>query len=129
MKSWYKFEPASADDKSPHFGRVLDAYTNAPIGYLSLGPTRIDRDGVNLLENEDTDTNRLWAMPFLQDDEPEALKGDWSRTGNVHAACKALWKHHRKHIPSTEWLGRYFWRFEKLLWLLLGIILGAVISC
>ena len=142
MKSWYYFEAVSIDPTpaaiiSQPFGecgtrmkitmetrlrclpaRIIDAYTNIPVGYVSLS-----------YENGE---NKLRGTAFLGnvagDPDSTRLEGDWTHTFDVKAAADAVWKQQWDHFSRLEKCKRYIWRWEKTVWFVLGTSVGAILQ-
>ena len=122
MEPWYKFEPTpivvrqrpgvGTDTRlSDLSGRVVDVYTNMPIGAVIYGAD-----------------SRFHACPFFperpaRDGQDNEIKGDWGPRADW--AAMAIWTQYWSQLSWTDRLPRYLWRYQKVGWLVLGTIVGA----
>ena len=122
MEPWYRFEPTpivararpggGTDTRLADLsGRVIDAYTNMPIGAVIY----------------EADC-RFHARPFFPErpageGEDTEIKGDWGPRADL--AAKAIWTEYWKQFRWSERVPRYLWRYQKVGWLVLGTIIGA----
>ena len=123
MKPWYRFEPTpivikeqprggTSTQLSDLSGRVIDAYTDMPIGAVIY-----QADG------------RFHAHPFFpetpaREGESNEIEGDWGPRAD--RAARAIWDHYWRQFGWTERIARYLWRSQKVGWLVVGTIFGAV---
>ena len=123
MEPWYKFEPTPITRKDrPEGGtetqlsdlssRVVDGYTNMPIGAVIY-----QADG------------RFHAHSFFPekvgpDWADSEIEGEWGPRADL--AAKAIWTRYWKQFRWTERVPRYMWRYQKVGWLVVGTIIGAV---
>ena len=124
MEPWYTFEPTPIQSKerpgggtttqlSDLCGRVIDAYTNMPIGAVIYGAGGC-----------------FHARPFFPDrsardrGKSTEIQGDWGPRADL--AAKAIWEQYWRQFGWTERVPRYLWRYQKVGWLVAGTIIGAV---
>ena len=123
MEPWYKFEPTPITRKdrpeggsetqlSDLSGRVVDGYTNMPIGAVIYQADR-----------------RFHAHSFFPEKvgpgwADSEIEGEWGPRADL--AAKAIWARYWKQFRWTERVPRYMWRYRHVGWLVLGTIIGAV---
>lgn len=123
MEPWYRFETLPITQQElpgggtkTNFGdlagRVVDSYTNMPIGLVG-----VEGDG------------RFHARPFLPDSRAgevvvKEIEGDWGPRFDV--AAGAIWRQYWRQFSLRDKAPRYLWRYHRLGWLVLGTIFGAV---
>ena len=123
MEPWYKFEATpiarrnlpgggTETELASLSGRVIDGYTNMPIGAVIYGADK-----------------RFHAHAFFPErpvDEggDSEIEGDWGPRAD--RAARAIWDQYWKQFAWTERAPRYLWRFQKVGWLVLGTLIGAV---
>ena len=123
MEPWYRYEPTPISRRelprggtetqlADLTGRVVDQYTNMPIGAV--------------IYQADA---KFHAYSFFR----EKIGSDWAESEierewgpRADLAAKAIWQRHWKQLHWTERVPRYMWRYQKVGWLVLGTIIGAV---
>ena len=93
-------------------GRVVDGYTNMPIGAVIYGADAA-----------------FHAHAFFPDEiagetERDEIQGDWGP--RFDRAVDAIWRQYWKQFWLKERVPRLLWRWQRIGWLILGTILGAV---
>ena len=118
MEPWYRFETlpilrrdipegGTTTDFGDLSGRVIENYTNMPIGAVIY-----EADGT------------FHAHPFFPEPNPEdELPDTWGPRADL--AAQAIWTHYRRGIALRERIPRYLWRFQRAGWLVFGTIIGA----
>lgn len=123
MEPWYRFEPTpivvnaqprggTSTQLGDLSGRVIDAYTNMPIGAVIY-----QADG------------RFHAHPFFPETpahqgQSNEIEDDWGPRAD--RAAQAIWDQYWKQFDWTERTARYLWRSQKVTWLVAGTVFGAV---
>ena len=124
MEPWYKFEATPIRTKDlpsgktetqlcDLTGRVMDAYTNMPIGAV-------------VYEGRDQALHAYLFFPELAGREVDKFEIEDKWGARADLAVEAIWGQYWKQFRWTERLPRYMWRYQKIGWLIAGTIIGAV---